>query len=276
VRVRNNQAVGTSGSGFAISSGSNNLLANNRAVSSGVLFNGEIHGSNSANGLQITNLYADPKKPDYCPTTNGHATGNVVGWRGGDHRSDFYFEPQASKADEPSNTKLPNPINQDTEITEFASWRKKLSDNDIPVGAPLRELNLITNAGFEEGNNNWSNLGGATAEASNHHSGAYAMRITSSKANSGRNQRIGLIPNTRYTLSGWGKVSVAGEQGQIRLECHDAAGKLVEAQTLDFSTTAYEEKSIVFTTPKATRFCNVSGRKSGGRGDFFADDLSLI
>ncbi|MDQ3623136.1 MAG: carbohydrate binding domain-containing protein, partial [Verrucomicrobiota bacterium] len=136
-------------------------------------------------------------------------------------------------------------------------------------------MNLVKNPGFEQGNASWADWGNAGAIKSNRRTGSYSMRNGSGAR--GRGQDLPTVRASRtYTLSGYGKVSIAGQHGSIGIHMIDANGSQTQ-RYLRFDRTGYVKKSVTFTTPAGTRLVRVwMWKQADAPAVFFADDLSVV
>lgn len=135
----------------------------------------------------------------------------------------------------------------------------------ITVGA--EGSNSFVNGGFEAATG-WRRYGGATIAAGNQRSGQMGARIVGS---GGIEQTVtGLLPNTTYRLSGFGRVTMPGTRNVIGVRDYGGAQRTVDlssstwrAGTVEFTTGASQTSAVVFVYKPTTT----------GTGDF--DDLSL-
>jgi hypothetical protein len=129
--VHDNQVVGTSTYGIEFHAGHDNVAANNRVISSGLL----------ANGTKIAAQRVGLRAAASSSTVyNNTMHDNLVGWscwttacaqQG--YRRDQYFP--ASPGDYATNSKVvPGPITLDTEGAEYQLWLNKTATAGIQVG----------------------------------------------------------------------------------------------------------------------------------------------
>lgn len=138
VQIYNNQVVMTGNYGVAIAAGHDNQIYNNRVVSSGKLANGTLYAMMYANGANNANLQKQPT----TVFKNNHVHDNVLGLLRPNKanqltRSDWYLPGQNNQVENnqhlaPYNNS--NPTLQ-AEKNEWTSWQKKLTDNNIKIGA---------------------------------------------------------------------------------------------------------------------------------------------
>lgn len=125
-----NQVVGTSNYGIAISGGRSNRIDDNRVISCGLLPDGRPIASQNV-GIYIWNIGADGSFAD-----NG-GSGNLVAWSSasGD-RNDWWVPDAASWHD--NRSLLPDEtVPCEVEAAEYERWREKLAAADVEIGAPL-------------------------------------------------------------------------------------------------------------------------------------------
>ena len=128
------------------------------------------------------------------------------------------------------------------------------------------DAGLITNGGFENGNSGWSVWGGASITSGPE--GRSALMVT---GHNGAEQKVmGLQPNTRYTLRGSGKVAGANAM-TIGVKEHGG-----NEEYMQFTSSGYTTKSIVFTTGFASSSAKIYVYKYSGAGPGCGDNLSLV
>ncbi len=134
--IYNNQVVSTTNYGIAIEAGHDNVVYNNRIISSDLLPDGSnLAGQNV--GSPLWNFYKQPAGV----FANNVIRDNTIGWaKPNNGRNDTWFPDCAQDANNVSlctnNQALPNPITLDTESAEYTSWQQKLSSAGITVGLP--------------------------------------------------------------------------------------------------------------------------------------------
>ena len=74
-------------------------------------------------------FYGDSSKGTFY---NNFAHDNAIGWAKAGGRNDSAF-PDCASGKCTNNTKVPDPINLDTEKAEFQTWQNKLSSNNITI-----------------------------------------------------------------------------------------------------------------------------------------------
>ncbi len=134
VNMYNNQVVATGNYGLSISTGHDNLISNNRVVSTGFLADGATYSSNSS-ASGITNW--DPNNNTANGTFfNNHVKGNVAGLEreqanGSAQRADFWL-PAVNEYS--LNSSFTGTLDHNAEVVEFNSWKNKLLSNAIQPG----------------------------------------------------------------------------------------------------------------------------------------------
>lgn len=133
---------------------------------------------------------------------------------------------------------------------------------------------IVANAGFESGalSAAWSNTTGTGVSVvnSNAHSGTYAVQLTGSGV--GVNQNIvGLKPNTSYTLTGWTKVTTAGDNVAIGVKNF---GGTETFQTT--TSTGYTQLTVTFTTGATNTTAQIYVWKNSGTSNTYADDFQVV
>ena len=125
--------------------------------------------------------------------------------------------------------------------------------------------NLITNGGFENGNSGWNVWGGASIVSASE--GSSAVMVTE---NNGAEQTVtGLQPNTRYTLTGSGKVTGPNAM-TIGVKEHGS-----NEEYMQFTSSNYATGSIIFTTGFASTSAIIYVYKYAGTEAGCGDNLIL-
>ena len=125
--------------------------------------------------------------------------------------------------------------------------------------------NLITNGGFENGNSGWNVWGGASIVSASE--GSSAVMVTK---NNGAEQTVtGLHPNTRYTLTGSGKVTGPNAM-TIGVKEHGS-----NEEFMQFTSSNYTTGSIIFTTGFASTSATIYVYKYAGTEAGCGDNLIL-
>lgn len=131
----NNQVVSTANHGIAIAAGHDNIISNNRVISTGHLSTGEALPGGM--GVYVWDEYGESSHGLFY---NDYARDNVIGVVNANlgTRSDTWF-PNCSSANNQSlcvnNTSLPDPITQDMEKNEYTLWQQKVSQNGVTLGS---------------------------------------------------------------------------------------------------------------------------------------------
>jgi hypothetical protein len=169
-------------------------------------------------------------------------------------------------------------------VSAVVETREDLNDgNDklfTSVDFVSEPQNLVMNGGFEAGLSgwaNWSNLqlisGGGLV-----HNGEQSLKVGSGgEHGDGGGQLFGLMPNTTYVLSGWGKNEEELSEGLSSDIGYQYTVNGTEIKhILSFTHDEYEYKQLTFTTPSA--FTNgrlFVWKSSNVAGPFYADDITL-
>ena len=131
ISIFNNQVVATSNYGIAISSGHDVDVRNNRAVSTGLLPNGKRIAAANV-GVYVWSWYRNT-----TTMFNNVLTSNVVGWVNAKGSMNNWWFPDCQAPNCQGNTALRGPITSSMEEAEFASWREKLRQRGLQIGASL-------------------------------------------------------------------------------------------------------------------------------------------
>lgn len=136
--------------------------------------------------------------------------------------------------------------------------------------------NFALNGGFESGIlNSWCTGGGAyctnvTVTSSSAHSGTYAAKLGGLHADL-EQYVAGLLPNTSYTLTAWGKVATSGEQLQIGVKAYSGSAGVYQTLT----STSYTQVTVTFTTGATNTSARITLYKTTGSGAAYGDDYTL-
>ncbi|MCM2680299.1 Ig-like domain-containing protein [Echinimonas agarilytica] len=127
----------------------------------------------------------------------------------------------------------------------------------------------IEDASFESGNlNRWNKSWGNVSVVSNNaKSGSKAVYLNGS---GGAVQIIAVEPNTTYTLKGWGKVSAKGQN--VQMMAKDFGGS---NRTIKFTSTAYTQKSLTFTTGSNNTTAKIIFASGNKAFKSWGDDFSI-
>ncbi|WP_420593591.1 hypothetical protein [Deinococcus sp.] len=137
VRAFNNQVVGTSNQGIAITAGHDNAAYNNRVISSGLLPNGTPIASQNV-GILVWDLYKNKNNNTFF---NNAMYNNVVGWAkpldSKNAQNPFWFPDCSTSGAQTctNNTVVAGPITLDAEKQEYQRWQAKLRTSSIELGA---------------------------------------------------------------------------------------------------------------------------------------------
>ena len=127
--------------------------------------------------------------------------------------------------------------------------------------------NLVTNGSFENGNTGWSVWGGASVIDANASEGSFSVMVTQ---HNGAEQTVtGLQPNTRYTLTGSGKVTGSNAMA-IGVNDHGS-----NEEYMEFTSSDYTTKSFSFTTGFSSRSATIYVYKYSGTEAGYGDNIVL-
>ena len=127
--------------------------------------------------------------------------------------------------------------------------------------------NLVTNGSFENGSSGWDVWGGASVVEANASKGSFAVTVTQ---HNGAEQTVtGLQPNTRYTLTGSGKVT-GSNAISIGVKDHGSNEEYMEFTSGDYTT-----KSFTFTTGFSSTSATIYVYKYVGTEAGFGDNVIL-
>lgn len=132
--------------------------------------------------------------------------------------------------------------------------------------------NLLADPGLESGKwGPWQSWGGAQVvrELDNAHSGAWCVRLNPGRAGCG--QKVsGLVPNTNYLVTGWGKT---GKDDSFIIGAKEYGGP-ERSQSITKQT--YERVSVTFATGAANTTASVFCYRGGGKSYGYCDDFCLV
>lgn len=133
--------------------------------------------------------------------------------------------------------------------------------------------NLLSNAGFESGRDNWFDFGGsgATTTTNTSHTGSASLVV--GPGQQGVGQLITLQPNTYYSISAWGKSS-GTEYSQITLRVVDGSNNQVNYQ-ISYTLNDWVRQARTILTPSTVSSALVFVLKNAGTGYFYADDITV-
>jgi hypothetical protein len=131
--------------------------------------------------------------------------------------------------------------------------------------------NLISNSGFETGTTaNWGSTGSSTKTVvtTDPHSGTYCLSIAP-PSNGGVGRTIsGLLPNTTYRLSAWGRLASGTTGGTILANSFGGSNL-----TANFTSTSWQQASITFATGAASTSAYIGTYNTQA---IFVDDFELV
>lgn len=138
----------------------------------------------------------------------------------------------------------------------------------VRTGAPQRDgVNLLVNGSFENGSSGWDVWGGAAVIEAEASDGQFSVRVTQ---HNGAEQRVnGLLPNSRYTLTGLGKVTGPNAM-TIGVKDHGN-----NEERMEFTGADYTTKSFSFTTGFSSTSATVYVYKYAGMEAGYGDNVVL-
>jgi len=143
---------------------------------------------------------------------------------------------------------------------------------------PLRSTNgnLLTNPGFESGMTGWMDWANAQPVDGTGASGSWrALRVGTAAGGAGHDVIGGILPGTRYRLTGQMKVTDPSDAVYLGINILDQWGNTVAQQAVPVSTTSYSVASLEVETPANAVKAVVFVWKNAGAGHAYVDDLVL-
>lgn len=140
----------------------------------------------------------------------------------------------------------------------------------IRVYQKTSDANILIDSGFESGSSSYL-WGGSNVVSNNQYSGTFAAELVDTTQWGGGYEAVisGLSPNTTYLFSAWVKTS--GGEGRVGVKNYGSS-----EDSLSFTNTNYEQKSIQFTTGSSNTSATIYiYNPTGGAQFIYADDLSL-
>ena len=155
-------------------------------------------------------------------------------------------------------------VGNDYEATPWSNQVTSDAGSDNGMGGGT---NLVINGSFEDGSSGWSVWGGATVAEADAADGQFSLRVTQ---HNGAEQTVtGLQPNTRYTLTGSGKV-MGSNAMTIGVKDHGNNEEHMEFTSVDYTT-----KSFSFTTGFSSTSATIYVYKYAGTEDGYGDNVIL-
>ena len=127
--------------------------------------------------------------------------------------------------------------------------------------------NQMINGSFEDGSSGWNVWGGATVVEADAADGQFSVRVT--RHNGAEQTVTGLQPNTRYTLTGSGKVTGSNAM-TIGVKGHGNNEEHMEFTSVDYTT-----RSFSFTTGFASTSATIYVYKYAGTEAGYGDNVIL-
>jgi hypothetical protein len=142
------------------------------------------------------------------------------------------------------------------------------------ASAPVPTGNLLVNNSFSQLMHGWSAYANAIVLNGIGTTGGYALQVGT--AIGGAHQTVPAVPWATYTLSGYARVvSATGDVAWLVAEMTDSNGAITR-ECIPFMSTAYQSKSVTFTTPANLAMLRVWCWKNGSGTHAQFDQLSLV
>jgi len=147
-----------------------------------------------------------------------------------------------------------------------------------PAPAPLRaaSANLLSNPGFESGMAGWVDWSNALVVDGAGASGSWrALRVGAAAGGAGHDVVGGILPGTRYRLTGQVRVSDPSDAVYIGVNMLDQWNSVVAQQAVPVTSTGYSLATVEIDAPAGAVKAVVFVWKNAGSGQAFVDDLVL-
>jgi len=146
----------------------------------------------------------------------------------------------------------------------------------MPEPGDHYERELVKNGGFETGDlTSWRGFGtyAIDDDPNNVHSGSYSIMVDGTGGSTGVEQEIfNLLPNTKYTLTVWGRTENGGDDFGIGVKSYDDNDMQVAN---DIESVTYVQKSVAFITgPNHTTAKIFVYKDTAGEG--YVDEFSIV
>jgi hypothetical protein len=175
-----------------------------------------------------------------------------------------------------TNTPVPTLTNTPTPTTVPTSTPRP---TNTPSPTPVAGTNLLKNPGLELGdNNNWYREGASAIVSNNAQAGTYAARLGTDSSGY-MDQKIATSVSTTYRLTVYGKMTGSDNTGSVGIMYRNSAGTRLtssEPAKINFTETAYTQKSLTFTVPSTATQVWVYLTKTGSTRYFYADSVSVV
>lgn len=162
-----------------------------------------------------------------------------------------------------------------------SSVTKPIEDPPPPPPPPQStSVNLLQNAGFEDGSIYWNTWRNSTISSNNVYSGAKSVRVgyvNYSTEEGGRYQTVPGTAGATYSLSAYAKITSGVEDGcYIGIQFLNSAGTPLGEQSARVVATSYTLYSISTSAPAGTASIKAYIWKGAGYGKCFGDNFSLV
>lgn len=227
---------------------------------------------------------ATPEGTEPAPIPTRAATDASTGETPGPAAFGATQTPASTETSDPSSTAVPDEGDVSTPLDATgapvaldATAEAGTSDATPAQELVLSEVERITDGGFEEASTAWYVEDGAgPVQAGDAHGGSAVMELPAEGAYAG--QSIYFIPGTTYRLSGWLRLTAAGDAGELGVIFRDEAGDRItgaEPEPVRVEATDFAQVALDFTPPEGAARVSVYLSKEAGPGALQADDLSV-
>jgi len=148
-----------------------------------------------------------------------------------------------------------------------------------PTRSPLRAAagNLLSNPDFEAGMTGWVDWGNALVVDGAGAGGSWrALRVGPAAGGAGHDVAGGILPGTRYRLTGQARVSDPSDTVYIGVNILDQWNSVIAQQAVPAIGTAYSLATLEIEAPAGAAKAVVFVWKNAGAGQAFVDDLALV
>ena len=174
-------------------------------------------------------------------------------------------------------TEIDVPIDNLTATPLPAVTSEPVTAAAAPEATVLSEIERVENGSFEGGIAPWYVESGADSlQVDDALDGAAMLQVPA--AGGYVDQSIFTIPGTTYYLSAGGRMTVAGDSGEVGVVYSDAQGtrlRDLEPEPITFKSTKFSLKGMTFSPPAAVAKVQVYAYKSAGKAAFQVDSVSV-
>jgi hypothetical protein len=170
----------------------------------------------------------------------------------------------------PSTTPLP------TTPSPTMTPTKTPTPTPLPTTPPVGGFNLLRNPGFEEDTTGWNDVYNARVVTTNTRSGTKAIEVGPGEGHI--YQTIPVTPGHTYTIQGYGKMSVAGQEGLIGVHILGSSGLVIRdfnAQP-SITTTTYTKATLTVTMPTMATAMRIYAYNQSTSAKLYADDFGFV